>query len=172
MRRFKDHNCKKDNRNSMWIILLLLWMLLFKSCNKEMKLDDNHVIVTETLEIADGSDWKGNLPERYLEKTDAEQGYIEVAGYANLLVTEEHQTIELINMTDNTVYQQYIISFNGEQLFDSKLIPPGKQVEWNAYEMLEAGNYELVFEIRTYDIRSWKSCNGANQTVVLEVKKK
>lgn len=128
---------------------------------------------TETqtqLEFADGDDWDGKLPERYNDQTTGAE-YIEIAGYTNLLVTADHQNIELVNTSINTVYQQYIITFNDEQLFDSKLIAPGKQVEWNAFEQLPEGKHEVQFHINTYDIKTQAPCNGANQIVSVEVKK-
>ena len=123
-----------------------------------------------SLEFADGQDWDGKLPERFNDQKDGSE-YIEIAGYANLLVTADHQSIELINTAGNTVYQQYLVSFNGEQIFDSKLIAPGQQVEWNAFEQLPAGKNEVQFNIKTYDIATQAPCNGANQTVQIEVKK-
>ncbi len=122
-----------------------------------------------TLEIADGQEWDGKLPERVTE--EASQEYIEIAGYSNMLVTEDYQTIALINTEGNTVYQQYIITYDGIHLFDSKLIEPGKQVEWNAWKSLPAGKYEVKFQINTYDIKTQAPCNGANQMVDVEVRK-
>lgn len=123
-----------------------------------------------TLEYADGKDWDGTLPERYQEEIDYQEG-IEIAGYTNLLVTTDHQSIDLINTDKNTVYQQYKIYLEDKELFDSKLIAPGKQVAWNAYEVLESGNYMLNFEISTYDVETQAPCNGLTQSVSLEVRK-
>lgn len=123
-----------------------------------------------TLEMAEGKKWDGKLPERYQEETD-NKGGIAIAGYTNLLVTADHQQIDLINIDWNAVYQRYRIFLNGKELFDSKLIAPGETVAWNAYENLENGHYQLDFDISTYDLETQAPDYGATQVVSLEVKK-
>ena len=110
------------------------------------------------------------------QEQQVEMEYIEVAGYANLLVTDEFQTIDLINMKNNTVFQKYSIYLNDEMVFETGLIPPGKVVEWNAYETLPAGKHTVFFNISTYDYvvdedgnaTPGGACNGASQKVEIE----
>jgi hypothetical protein len=125
----------------------------------------------QTLEYAEGEKWDGKAPERYQEPVDYTEN-IEIQGYVDMLVTADHPLIPLINSDVNTVYQQYVITRDGELLFDSKLIAPGDQVNWNAYEALpeEAGRYEVVFQINNYDLETKAVCNGADQQVNIDKK--
>lgn len=113
------------------------------------------------------------------QEQQVEMEYIEVAGYANLLVYDEYQTIDLINMKNNTVFQKYTILLDDEIVFETGLIPPGKVVDWNAYETLPAGKHTVIFNISTYDYvvdengnaTPGGACNGASQKVEIECRK-
>lgn len=163
-----------DDSGVLFFLLLIAGIVLISGLSVAVlssRSKDTQIVETKpVLEYADGKDWDGSLPERYQEEIDYQEG-IEIAGYTNLLVTSEHQSIDLINTDKNTVYQQYIIYLDDKELFDSKLIAPGKQVAWNAYEGLDAGNYVLDFSISTYDIETQAPCNGLTQSVSLEVRK-
>lgn len=113
------------------------------------------------------------------QEKQAEIEYIEVAGYANLLVYDEHQEIDLINLPNNTVFQKYTVYFNGDKVFETGLIEPGKVVKWNAYECLPNGQHKVIFDIETYDyivdengnVSAGGACNGATQDIEIECRK-
>lgn len=113
------------------------------------------------------------------KEQEVEMEYIEIAGYANLLVYDKWQTIDLINMEGNTVFQRYLIYLDDELIFETGLIPPGKVVQWNAYESLPLGKHTVIFNIETYDyvvaedgsVSPGGTCNGATQTVEIEKRK-
>ena len=162
-----------DNKDMLVPLLLLCGAVAVIGLLAEPKFHNTGTQVAESqpqLEVAQGKEWNGELPERYQEEIDNNET-VEIAGYTSLLVTADHKQIELINTDGNTVYQQYLIYLDDKELFDSKLIAPGEMVEWNAYDSLDAGHYQLSFKTNTFDVETQAPCNGANQSVSLDVKK-
>lgn len=121
----------------LFIGIMLVGLFLIPQLND---IGNYNIKPQPTFSVADGEDWNGELPERFQGETDYQES-IEIAGYTNLLVTDEHKQIDLINTDRNTVYQRYKVYLDSKELFDSQLIAPGKMVVWNAYEDLEAGHY-------------------------------
>ena len=154
-------------RNPIFLILLLL-LLLLACCvglwkflpNSEVKVPEQ---VQELLPIADSEDWDGEYAKGEESEAIAEQ--TEIPGYANLFVSKESPTINLINPDGNTVYFKYIISENDVVLFETDLIEPNKMIPANLYDVLTDGEHVLKFQINTYDVETQAACNGATQTV-------
>lgn len=124
---------------------------------------------TPDLEIAQGSDWDGNMPSNG-EQSKANTDTIEIPGYSELYVSSENPSIQLINPELNTVYFVYTITENDTVIYETKAIEPNKMVEVNLQELLSKGEHNLKFQISTYDIETQASCNGATQDVKVIVK--
>lgn len=154
-------------RNPIFLILLLLLLLLgcFVGCWKLLPGSDVKVPekVQELLPIADSEDWDGEYAKGEESEAIAEQ--TEIPGYANLFVSKDSPSINLINPDGNTVYFKYIISENDVVLFETDLIEPNKMIPANLYELLTEGEHVLKFQINTYDVETQAACNGATQTV-------
>lgn len=168
------------------ILSIILSLILFGVGRKFIQTYDVHRIIEKY--TGDNEDniikkiAEQLIPETGLEvrqEQEAEMEYIEIAGYMDLLVYEGHQEINLINLERNTVYQAYTIYEGDNKLFETDLIPPGKAVKWNAYESLDAGVHEVIFDISTYDYIEDEegnasvggACNGARNTVEIECRK-
>lgn len=168
------------------IISLILSLLLFGLGRRFLQTYDLHKIIEKYTEENEdnivGKIAENLIPETGLEVRQEEQvemEYIEIAGYMDLLVYEGHQEINLINLEGNTVYQTYTIYEGDKKIYETDLIPPGKAVKWNAYESLDAGMHEVIFDIATYDyvvdeegnVSVGGACNGAKDTVSIECRK-
>jgi len=115
-----------------------------------------------------GDEWDGEMPSNN-DKTPLTSS-IEIPGYTFAYVSEEEQTIKLVNPERNTVYFKYIISMDGETLVETEYIKPNSQIEVNMYEKINTpGEYELDLYIATADVETNEPCNGANQTFTLKV---
>jgi len=175
-----------------FILLSLILTLLLFGVKKTMNVISTYSIEKIIDKYIRGIDKPEDNKDKTLENTTddfsgletrkeqaVELEYIDVAGYANLLVYEDHQEIDLINLPENTVFQQYTIFLDDEKIFETKLIQPGKVVKWNAYETLPSGKHNVVFHISTYDyiedengnISVGGACNGAFQPVEIECRK-
>lgn len=119
--------------------------------------------VKELLPIADGEKWDGEYEKGEESTPIVEQ--TEIPGYANLFVSKDAPTINLINPDGNTVYFKYIISENDEVIFETDLIKPNEMIASNLYELLTDGTHKLKFQINTYDVETQAPCNGATQMV-------
>lgn len=169
------------------VLSLLLSLILFVAGRKFIQTYD----VNRIIEKYTGGDNEDNIIKRIADQLipgtdlevrqeqEVEMEYIEIAGYMDLLVYEGHQEINLINLEGNTVYQAYTIYEGDNKLFETDLIPPGKAVKWNAYEDLDTGMHEVIFDISTYDYivdeegnaSVGGACNGAKNKVEIECRK-
>lgn len=154
------------------IILLLILLSVLLCCfggiflsgdkNKEPDEDDKQIINVI------GDEWDGELPDNN-DITPATQS-IEIPGYAFVYVSEEEPEVVLINPDGNSVYFEYVISYNGEELIRTDYLKPNSQTTVNLYEKINTpGEYKVEFAINTVDVETHDPCNGAVQTVDLKV---
>ncbi len=147
--------------------ILLLGLIFFCPLKNDESTPSDEVLPTEEEEGT--YDWDGELPSNGDIADTQDMGSIEIPGYSEVYVTDEETEIELINPTDNTVSFVYTITFNGEVIYQSDEILPGKYLCWNPKEYFEEGTYTLTFSISTYETDTKTPCNGALQSVILHV---
>lgn len=122
------------------------------------------------LEIADGQEWNGKLPQNG-EQSRASSESIEIPGYAEMYLDKDNKEILLINPKGNTVYFVYTVNDeSGNKIYETKAIEPNKAVSVNLYDELKVGEHKLSFVIATYDIETKAPCNGATQEVTVIIK--
>lgn len=124
--------------------------------------------------------WDGTLQTGGENSTNTGLSYIDVAGYANLYVSEENPNIKLINLgTSMECYLVYKITLDGEVIYETDLIKPQQEINWNAYETLkglglENATYWLGFDLSHYVIQedgtAGESLNGVTQKVDITLK--
>ena len=133
----------------------------------QKQIDINPDGVPTDLQIANGQEWDGNLPQNG-EQTTASAESIEIPGYAEMHLSAENKEIQLINPKDNTVYFVYTIKDDDDNvIYESQAIEPNKMISVNLYDLLEVGEHKLFFAISTYDIETKAPCNGATQEVAV-----
>lgn len=121
--------------------------------------------------IADATDWDGNLPSNGDDTAMIEES-ITIPGYADLHISHDSPTVQLINPDGNTVNMVYTISYKDNVIYETDgAIPAGKAVEADFYQLFDgkAGSYDLTFLISTYDVTTDQPCNGATQAVTLTI---
>ena len=119
------------------------------------------------LDIEDKNSYNG---ERDYEK-EASVDTISIPGYNNIILTEKYPKVKLVNDETNSVYLKYTIYNEESVIYETKAILPGNMVEANLYDLLDAGIYELVFQIETFDVKTEAPCNGTVQTVKTTIQK-
>lgn len=162
---------KKQNEKAKYIFagigILLLIMLICQFASKP-KIENIQPEKKIDLEIAEASQWDGSMPQNG-ESSNEETGEIEIPGYANLYVSEQKPSIQLINPSSNDVYFIYKITEGEDVIYETKALEPDKVIEVNMVDLLSKGEHECIFEISCYDIETQTSCNGAVQTVKINV---
>ena len=124
-------------------------------------------ITPTELDIADGREWDGTLPQNGKQST-ANSESIEIPGYAEMHLDAEQKEIQLINPENNTVYFVYTIKDDTDNiLYESQAIEPNKMIPVNLYDLIDIGEHKLFFSISTYDIDTQAPCNGATQEVLV-----
>lgn len=118
--------------------------------------------------IGQGDNWNGEIDQAG-DKVQFDDERIEIPGYHELYVTASEPIIGLGNPEVNTVYFKYEIKEGDRVVYETDYIEPGKQVRWNAYETLSAGDHNLSFVVSTVDVEAYYPCNGATLTVLLHV---
>lgn len=76
------------------------------------------------------------------------------------------------NKDENVLYSAdglTLTSSKYEKVSETDLIPPGKQILWNAREALEKGDYDIRFLLSTFDVETGEPCYGANQEIAVKV---
>ena len=82
-------------------------------------------------------------------------GSIEFAGYDLVWAAADSRIILLENPESNDVYFTYKITNNADDsiiLDETGLITPGTALEWDAYDTLPSGEYNITMYISTYDM--------------------
>ena len=121
------------------------------------------------IDLEDGKDWDGeNKKNDSKQITDTTQ----IPGFVDLEITKDDPILQLGNPKGNTVYFEYIIIDKKENkvIYKTNGIKPGMAVEWNPYDHLKKGTYELGVNINTYDLETARGCNGAKQKMKLTLK--
>lgn len=150
---------------SVAVVCIIGAILMFTQPQKQI--DINPDGVPTDLQIANGQEWDGNLPQNG-EQTTASAESIEIPGYAEMHLSAENKEIQLINPKDNTVYFVYTIKDDDDNvIYESQAIEPNKMISVNLYDLLEVGEHKLFFAISTYDIETKAPCNGATQEVAV-----
>lgn len=120
------------------------------------------------LEIAEGEQWNGQLPQNG-DISEADMGNIEIPCYANIFF-KKGEKLNLINPKGNDVYFVYTIyDENKKEIYKSKAIKPDNILPVTV-DFLDVGEHNLVFAISTFDIKTESPCNGATLDVKLTVK--
>ncbi|MBR4470892.1 MAG: hypothetical protein IKS54_06250 [Erysipelotrichaceae bacterium] len=88
------------------------------------------------------------------DKKNDEEEYTELMGFGRLDLSENEPFIYLINPSDNQVYLSFDVIYNGEILYQSDLIAPGKMEEFNVCSCLNAGEHTLTYSISSYDMNN------------------
>ena len=162
----KDSNRKKrlDKKNIIIILLVILLIILAIFLMKGRPSESP--TGKELLAVENGMEWDGNNPQSG-KNSEANSDSIDIAGYANLYLSEEQKMVKLINPKGNTVYFKYVITDEtGNILVETGLIAPNQMVERDLYSLLSKGEHTLSFTISTFDVETQEPCNGA----VTEVK--
>ena len=131
--------------------------------------DDNTIEPSEELEIEDGTDWDGNMPLNG-ENSQGDTGFIEIPGYANLIVSTASPNVQLVNPDSNDVYFIYTITEDGNEIYTSKAIEPAKMIDVPLGTMLGAGEHTCTFDISCIDIATQSPCNGGVMQVDILVR--
>lgn len=142
-------------------LVLMLCMFFFWKNNQGPDIDPNL------------SDYVSNLKRP--ENLDATQ--ILIPGYNEWRMNDGENVVNatLFNPEDNPCYFQFVIinKNNGDILYESKLVPPGKGIQpiTLRQDMLE-GVYPIVVRIRTFDVNNHEQeFNGAEVETTIRVVK-
>lgn len=166
---------KKSSKKRVIILLLLLIfipILCYAGYNLGYKKAVENLIGLqgENLDVEKNLYDAGDLPVNG-ETSNVSEEKIDIPGYAKLTVDKDVPYISLMNLDTNTVYFVYSIYEEDRLLLKTDAIPPAKQIDTNFYELLggNKGKHNLLFVIETYDLNTFKQCNGASQDVVVTV---
>lgn len=94
-----------------------------------------------------------------------------IPGYGHECLHAENKELYLVNPDRNQVYFQYEIEIKNKVIYKSDLIPPNKMVKANLYSVLDAGDYDTILHISTFDIHTNEPCNVANVHMKLQILK-
>ena len=86
------------------------------------------------------------------EKKKYEDVYTELMGFGCLTLDQNDPFIYLINPSENQVYLSFDVIYNGEVLYKSGLIEPGKMEDFDVFSRLNAGEHTLTYSISSYDM--------------------
>lgn len=123
------------------------------------------------------------LPSKSLEKETGEEislvdpvdngniEMIDVGGHGDTLIDQSNKYLYLVNAETNTVYFQYDVLINNKVIYSTDAFAPGKMVKVNLYDLLESGQYDAILQLKTYDIKTELANNGANESIIITVKK-
>ena len=113
--------------------------------------------------------------DKDLNNLSGEQEGIQIPGYSDITVAsgEKVWQITLANPKDNDCYFKYEITIGDETtpIYESDLIEPGKAItEFEVSKPLDAGDYDIYFNIATYSMDGENTrLNGASVKALLHV---
>lgn len=104
------------------------------------------------------------------EKTKKEEAYTELVGYGLITIDEINPYIYLSNPEENNVYLSFIVSNDGDEIYETQLIQPGKMEKLDIYSCLNAGKHTLIYSINSYDLDSkelyWSGIKQEQEIIV------
>ena len=86
------------------------------------------------------------------DRKEDEEAYTELMGFGRLTLDKNDPFIYLINPSDNQVYLSFDVIYEGEVLYSSDLIAPGKMEDFDVLNCLNAGEHTLTYSISSYDL--------------------
>lgn len=152
---------KENNRKFRMIIALLvivIILLLLNCCMYNTRHEDHYVIDCNAEPI--------EIPEPYVDEYGSEM--TEIIGYENVVLSAQEPYVYIVNAKNNTVYLKYDIYLNDRLLSSTDLIPPNKMVEVELFSKLDAGDYQLRYQIESYDLEDSEECL-ANVTQLVKI---
>ena len=152
----------------IWTALLLFLFIYILSSPTGTITEKENKEKNEGLKIADASDWDGSMPKNG-ETSKGNSGEIEIPGYSNIIINESHPNIDLINPSSNDVYFVYQVALDGDVIYQSDAIAPGKMLSVPANGLFDNGEYNVQIRISCYDVQTQTPCNGATQEAVISV---
>ncbi|MCR4633692.1 MAG: hypothetical protein K5648_06150 [Erysipelotrichaceae bacterium] len=140
---------RKQRKQTIIIILLCILILLaglalffsLRAWNKSQACSDLQV-------SQDQSDYQNPL-----DKVKDEDAYTELMGFGRLELDLDSPLIYLINPPGNEVYLSFDVRYQGQSLYKSDLIEPGKMEDFDIYSRLDAGEHTLTYLISSYDLK-------------------
>lgn len=158
----------KENKKSKYIIILLiavivvliatgsvLGFMLYKS-NQQTNSSSEGIVFDNN-----ASHYEKNT----LQSSENSTG-IKVPGYPDITISSESDNIPitLLNPKDNPCNFKFtlVLEETGEELASTGLVKPGDAVNGvDLQEMIPKGEYTLLINISTYDLKTGASMNGA-----------
>ena len=158
---------KKTARNVILIaglaVIIFAAACMILSRNQQKTQTAQGIVLDENAEA-----WDGNMNDMSNGKSG-----IKIPGYGELTVPQGDNTwnITLANPKGNNCYFRYTVTVDGETLYKSDLIEPGKAVrQFEVSKLLDPGVYEIHLNISTYSLDDGQTpMNGANVKSVLHV---
>lgn len=155
--KIKNASTKKRKKWIVLVFLIIILLLGLTKCQLDFKTDTTNNI----LELENGQEWNGQLPQNGEVSEAGNQESISIPGYSMVYGPE----IQLINPADNDVYFIYKIYKDESLVYESKLISPNHVAIFNASDVLGQGRHQVQFQIETYDMETQQQYNGANMNV-------
>ncbi len=164
----------RENKNKVIITVLSLAVIIFAvaaismffiNINTNNSLPEND----KGLSLAENSEkW-----DKTLEDLSKKQSGIKIPGYGSITITEntKEADITLVNPEGNPCYFEYVLEADGNVLYKSDLIEPGKAIKKVTLENVpKPGTYKLVMKINTYGFdENLSPLNGAEVKTTLVV---
>lgn len=118
----------------------------------------------------DYGDWDGSMPKSGKDSVAAEETIV-FPGYSVIVLEDCNGTVDLINPTTNTVDFTYtLLDANGEELYTTSKIRPGKFVPFSIGKLFNAhGSYSCQFVVNTYDVNTGAECTGVTIPITLTI---
>lgn len=154
----------KKSLYPFFLLLLLLLLLVGTLWMNRSRISD-----ITGIELDDLIDWD---KDKNKENSKEIKEQTVIPGFVSMTVEKSDPYVQLGNPKQNTVYFVYKIydTKSNKLVYSTKGIEPGKAVNWDPYNQLKAGEYELQISIEAYDLETMRACNGANQKMTLTIK--
>lgn len=164
----------RENKDKVIIAVLTLAVIIFAvsaismffiNINKNYSIPENN----KGLSIAENAEkW-----DKTLDDLNNKESGIKIPGYGSVTITEntKEADITLVNPEGNPCYFEYVLEADGNVLYKSDLIEPGKAVKKVTLENVpKPGTYKLVMKINTYGFdENLSPLNGAEVKTTLVV---
>ena len=117
--------------------------------------------------------WQDNGEQLEVEipETDGEVHYTVIKGLNDMTVTKDTPYIPLINAAESGRYMSFDVYEGNDLLGSTEVIPPGRQINFNVFEKLPAGDHEISVFHRTYDVDGEKQLNTIETKMIVSVVK-